>query len=60
MACDGGAQLGSLTVSAVEGHLRAVRWAAQWESRKWAIEVHISRRLEADLLAHGGARFHQR
>ena len=57
VACDGaGAQLGSLTVSAVtEGHLRAVRWAAQWESRKWAIEDcrHISRRLEADLLAAG-------
>ena len=46
----------ALTVSAVtEGHLRAVRWAAQWESRKWAIEDcrHISRRLEADLLAAG-------
>ena len=44
VACDGaGAQLGSLTVSAVtEGHLRAVRWAAQWESRKWAIEAYLS------------------
>lgn len=57
VACDGaGAQLGSITVAATtEGHLRAVKWTAQWESRKWAIEDcrHISRRLEADLLAAG-------
>ena len=57
VACDeAGAQLGSMTVSATtEGHLRAVKWAAQWESRMWAIEDcrHISRRLEADLLAAG-------
>lgn len=57
VACDeAGAQLGSMTVAATtEGHLRAVKWAAQWESRKWAIEDcrHISRRLEADLLAAG-------
>lgn len=57
VACDeAGAQLGSITVAATtEGHLRAVKWTAQWESRKWAIEDcrHISRRLEADLLAAG-------
>jgi transposase len=57
VACDGaGAELGSITVSATtEGHLRAVKWAAQWESRRWAIEDcrHISRRLEVDLLAVG-------
>lgn len=57
VACDeAGAQLGSMTVSATtEGHLRAVKWAAQWESRKWAMEDcrHISRRFEADLLAAG-------
>lgn len=57
VACDeGGAQLGSVTVPATpEGHLRAVKWAAQWEQRRWAVEDcrHISRRLEADLLAAG-------
>lgn len=53
---EAGAELGSLTVSAtMEGHLRAVKWTAQWDTRKWAIEDcrHISRRLEADLLAAG-------
>lgn len=57
VACDqAGAELGSVTVRATsEGHLRAVKWAAQWDTRKWAIEDcrHISRRLEADLLAAG-------
>lgn len=57
VACDeAGAQLGSMTVSATtEGHLRAVKWVAQWEQRRWAVEDcrHISRRLEADLLAAG-------
>ena len=57
VACDqGGAQLGLVTVAATsEGHLRAVRWAAQWEKRRWAVEDcrHISRRLEADLLSAG-------
>ena len=51
-----GAELGSITVEATtDGHLRAVKWAGQWEERKWAIEDcrHISRRLEADLLAAG-------
>lgn len=53
---EAGAQLGSVTVQATsEGHLKAVRWAAQWETRRWAIEDcrHISRRLEVDLLAAG-------
>jgi len=52
----GGAEVGSITVPATsEGHLRALQWAAQWESRRWAIEDcrHLSRRLEADLLAAG-------
>lgn len=57
VACDeAGAELGSITVAATgEGHLEAVRWAARWEMRRWAIEDcrHISRRLEADLLAAG-------
>lgn len=55
-ADEAGAELGSITVSATaEGHLRAVRWASQWEPRRWAIEDcrHLSRRLEADLLAAG-------
>lgn len=53
---EAGARLGSITVPATtEGHLRACKWAAQWEQRKWAVEDcrHISRRLEADLLAAG-------
>jgi transposase len=57
VACDEvGAELGSVTVGATsEGHLQAVKWAARWEQRRWAIEDcrHISRRLEADLLAAG-------
>lgn len=53
---EAGAELGSVTVSATpEGHLRALKWAAQWTERRWAIEDcrHLSRRLEADLLAAG-------
>lgn len=57
VACDqAGAELGSVTVRATsEGHLQGVKWAARWEQRRWAIEDcrHISRRLEADLLAAG-------
>ena len=57
VACDqAGAELGSVTVRATsEGHLQVVKWAARWEQRRWAIEDcrHISRRLEADLLAAG-------
>lgn len=55
-ADEAGAELGSVTVAATpEGHLKAVRWAAQWVERRWAIEDcrHLSRRLEADLLAVG-------
>lgn len=51
-----GAEVGSVTVAATpEGHLRALRWAAQWDERRWAIENcrHLSRRLEPDLLAAG-------
>jgi transposase len=51
-----GAKIDSITVQATsEGHLRALKWAARWESRSWAIEDcrHLSRRLEADLLAAG-------
>lgn len=57
VACDErGVEVGSITVPATaEGHLRAVKWAAQWSGRRWAIEDcrHLSRRLEADLLAVG-------
>lgn len=55
-ADEAGAEVGSVTVSATsEGHLKALRWAAQWSERRWAIEDcrHLSRRLEADLLAAG-------
>jgi transposase len=51
-----GAELGSFTVAATpQGHLRLVKWAAQFEQRRWAIEDcrALSRRLEADLLKVG-------
>jgi transposase len=51
-----GAEIGVLTVPATpQGHPRAVKWAAQWGERRWAIEDcrTLSRRLEADLLAAG-------
>ncbi len=51
-----GAEIGSVTVRATpEGHLRLVKWAAQWPHRRWAIEDcrALSRRLEADLLRIG-------
>jgi transposase len=51
-----GRQLGQVTVKATpEGHLAALRWAGQWPDRVWAVEDcrHLSRRLEADLLAAG-------
>ncbi len=53
---EAGRQVGEVTVAAhSEGHLRLVRWAAQWEQRRWAIEDcrALSRRLEADLLGVG-------
>ena len=55
-ADEAGAELGSMMVAATsEGHLKVLRWAARWESRRWTIEDcrHLSRRLEADLLAAG-------
>jgi len=51
-----GAEIGSVTVAATtEGHLRLVKWAAQWGQRRWAIEDcrALSRRLEGDLLRVG-------
>ncbi len=53
---DVGAEIGSVTVRATtEGHLRLVKWVAQYEQRRWAIEDcrALSRRLEADLLVAG-------
>ena len=51
-----GAEIGSVTVGATpEGHLRLVKWSAQWPDRRWAIEDcrALSRRLESDLLRVG-------
>ena len=51
-----GAEIGSVTVGATpEGHLRLVKWSAQWQQRRWAIEDcrALSRRLESDLLRVG-------
>lgn len=51
-----GAEIGTLTVAATgEGHLRLVKWVAQFSERRWAIEDcrALSRRLEADLLRTG-------
>src|SRR5687768_11647399 len=51
-----GRKLGERTVATTtEGHLEAVRWAAQWPERRFAREDcrHVSRRFEADLLAAG-------
>ncbi len=55
---EGGRQLGQLTVAATaEGHLAALRWAARWRERRWALEDcrSLSRHLEADLLRVGEA-----
>ncbi len=44
------------TVAATsDGHLEAIRWAAQWVDRRWALEDcrHLTRRLESDLLRVG-------
>lgn len=57
-ADDNGRVLTQVTVKATsEGHLEAVRWAARWPQRHWALEDcrHLSRRLEADLLRAGEA-----
>ena len=51
-----GAEIATLTVPATPaGHLRLVKWAAQFTVRRWAIEDcrALSRRLEGDLLAAG-------
>lgn len=57
VACDpAGVEVGSVTVAATTaGHLRALRWAASWNERRWAIEDcrHLSRRFEVDLLTAG-------
>jgi transposase len=55
---DAGRKLGERTVAATpDGHLQARQWAARWPERRFAIEDcrHVSRRLEADLLAAGEA-----
>lgn len=38
-----------------EGHIEALRWAAQWPERQWALEDcrQVTRRLERDLLGAG-------
>ncbi len=53
---EAGAEIGSMTVAATpQGHLRLVKWAANWPQRRWAIEDcrTLSRRLESDLLRAG-------
>jgi len=55
-ADEAGARLGEVTVAATaSGHLKALRWAARWDERRWALEDcrHLSRRLEAELLSAG-------
>jgi transposase len=57
VAVDGtGRKLAERTVSTSSaGHLELVRWARRWRERTWALEDcrHLTRRLEADLLAAG-------
>jgi len=51
-----GRTLGERTVAATsDGHLQAVQWAARWPGARFALEDcrHLTRRLEADLLAAG-------
>ena len=51
-----GRELGRRTVPATTaGHLALLRWAAAWPARSFAVEDcrHLTRRLEADLLAAG-------
>ncbi|MDR7465039.1 MAG: LptA/OstA family protein [Armatimonadota bacterium] len=53
-----GRQLGERTVAAtIDGHMRALEWAGQWPSRRFAVEDcrHVTRRLEGDLLTMAGA-----
>lgn len=51
-----GRKVATKTVAATtDGHLDAIRWAAQWSERRWALEDcrHLTRRLESDLLRAG-------
>jgi transposase len=51
-----GRKLGEKTVgTTTEGHIEALAWACRWAARRWALEDcrHLTRRLEADLLAAG-------
>ena len=51
-----GRQLATVTVAATsEGHFKALRWAARFTPRRWAIEDcrPVTRRLERDLLGTG-------
>jgi len=51
-----GRKVAERTVAATpEGHLEAVRWAARWPERRFALEDcrHVTRRFEADLVAAG-------
>lgn len=52
-----GRELASKTTQAAttEAHLGLLRWAEQFDDRRWAVEDcrHVSRRLEADLLTAG-------
>ena len=53
---DLGRKVAVKTVAATTGgHLDAIRWAAQWPERRWALEDcrHLTRRLESDLLKVG-------
>lgn len=55
---EAGRQLGERTLAAtLDGHLKAVGWAARWEERIFALEDcrHLTRRLEGDLLRAGEA-----
>ncbi len=57
---EAGAEIGSVTVAETpQGHLRLVKWAAQFEQRRWAIEDcrALSRRFESDLLRAGSERY---
>ena len=59
VAVDGvGRRLAERTLPATQdGHLEAIRWARRWPDRCFAVEDcrHVTRRLEADLLAAGEA-----
>lgn len=53
---EAGAEMGSVIVAAtLSGHFRVVQWVALFGERRWVVEDcrHLSRRLEAELLAVG-------